>query len=70
MICYKDTTFCVSPCGTKDCERKISGEIIDGARAWWGGDNAPLAVALFARNCTAHTPSTEPDEQPLADGLE
>lgn len=45
MICYKDMTFCVSP--NCQCGRKLTPEIIEDAKRWWGGDGAPIATARF-----------------------
>lgn len=45
MICYLDRTFCISPDCT--CGRKLTEEIKEGARKWWGDDNAPIAMSYF-----------------------
>jgi hypothetical protein len=50
MMCYKDTTFCVSPNCT--CSRKLTKKIIEEANEWWekgGGEKgeAPIAVGYF-----------------------
>lgn len=50
MICYRDETFCVSPKCKNKCGRKLTPEIIEAARRWWGGDDAPIAVAKFCEN--------------------
>ena len=47
MICYMDTTYCVSPGCTNECGRKLTPEIIAAARAWWGTDDPPIAVSEF-----------------------
>lgn len=47
MICYRDTTFCVSPNCQNKCGRKLTPEIQAAARRWWGGEDAPIAVAYF-----------------------
>lgn len=55
MICYLDTTFCISP-GCK-CERALTPEIREAAERWWErfGDaewrkkygGPPIAMAYF-----------------------
>ena len=45
MICYRDTTFCISPNCT--CGRTLTDEIKEAAKKWWGGDGAPIAVAYY-----------------------
>lgn len=47
MICYRDATFCASPTCRDKCGRKLTREIQDAAKRWWGNDNAPIAVAEF-----------------------
>jgi hypothetical protein len=47
LICYKDRTFCISPNCTNECGRKLTPEIVEEARKWWGGENAPIACASF-----------------------
>jgi hypothetical protein len=47
MICYLDRTFCVSPNCENKCGRKLTDEIRQAARVWWGSDNAPIAMGWF-----------------------
>lgn len=47
MICYRDRTFCISPGCTNECGRKLTAEVRAAARAWWGGDDAPIAMGYF-----------------------
>lgn len=47
MICYRDTTYCVSPDCENKCGRKLTPGIEQEAHAWWGSDSAPIAVACF-----------------------
>lgn len=47
MICYRDMTFCVSPDCTNECGRKLTPEIQEAAKKWWGGDDAPIAMSCF-----------------------
>ena len=47
MICYKDMTFCTAWGLCKKgctCERALTSEVGADAVAWWGEDNAPIAV--------------------------
>lgn len=45
MLCYRDTTFCVSE--NCKCGRKLTPEIIAAAERWWGKPGAPIAKANF-----------------------
>ena len=56
MICYKDQTFCSSDCVNKNCFRYFGEEERKGAKAWWGGDDAPVAFADFSLNCPDYKP--------------
>ncbi len=47
MICYLDRTFCSSPNCENKCGRKLTEEIIEGAKKWWGSDDAPIAMSNF-----------------------
>ena len=47
MICYLDRTFCISKGCTNQCGRKLTDEIVEGARKWWGGDDAPISMGCF-----------------------
>jgi hypothetical protein len=44
-MCYRDRTFCVSPNCQNKCGSKLTDEIREAARQWWGGEDAPIAVA-------------------------
>lgn len=47
MMCYKDRTFCISPNCKNKCRSKLTEEIKDGAKRWWGSDDVPISVAYF-----------------------
>ena len=47
MICYRDTTFCVSPNCKNECGRQLTDEICEDACKWWGSDDAPIAMSTF-----------------------
>lgn len=57
MIYYRDDTFCVSPGCEDACGRKLTPEVLAGAKAWWAGwwagdedgppHDAPVAVSYF-----------------------
>jgi hypothetical protein len=47
VICYKDRAFCVSPGCTNACGRKLTPEVEEAARKWWGRDDPPVAVGEF-----------------------
>lgn len=44
MLCYRDRTFCTNP----DCKcppgRRLTDEVIESAKRWWGGDDPPIAM--------------------------
>lgn len=44
---YKDRTFCISPNCVNNCGRKLTENIRKDAKAWWGGDDAPISVGYF-----------------------
>jgi hypothetical protein len=47
MICYRDRTYCGSPNCENKCGRKLTDEVKEGAKKWWGSDNAPIAISNF-----------------------
>lgn len=49
MICFRDTTFCISPNCTNKCGRKLTNEIQVAAKNWWRGceGEPPIAVGYF-----------------------
>lgn len=47
MICFRDETFCVSPGCVNACGRKLTPGVVAAAAAWWGSDDAPVAVGWF-----------------------
>lgn len=53
MICYRDTTFCVSTGCENKCGRQLTKEIEDAAKDWWKtpnnptGEGAPIAMSCF-----------------------
>lgn len=51
MISFKDMTFCSSPCQNTECYRKLTPQIVNDAEAWWGNENAPIAIANMATTC-------------------
>jgi hypothetical protein len=51
MICFRDMSFCASNCANRDCRRNYGPEEKAAAREWWGGDDAPVALANFRTGC-------------------
>lgn len=47
MICFMDTTYCVSPHCKNDCGRQLTKEIENAAEKWWGKKGAPIAMGYF-----------------------
>lgn len=43
MLCYKDKTYCgFLECGNKDCHRRLTDEVREMAKSWWGNDSPPI----------------------------
>lgn len=51
MMCFKDMTFCTAECGNYKCSMKLTPDVVSSAQAWWGGDDAPIAVADRSSGC-------------------
>lgn len=47
MPVYRDMTFCDSPCDNSGCERFVSEEVSEGAKA----HDLPLALHNFSNDC-------------------
>lgn len=49
MMCFRDTTFCVSPNCINLCGRKLTEEVKKEADKWWGDRTgaAPIAMSYF-----------------------
>lgn len=56
MICYKDMTFCTAACKKHSCRRYLSAEVLEGAKKWWGGEDAPVAMSDFSETCKEYEP--------------
>ena len=54
-MCYRDTTFCpfYTKCKYGDkCNRKLSSEVKEGAKKWWGlEDEPPICIYLEEPDC-------------------
>lgn len=44
-------TFCKSDCQNTNCFRYLSDQVCKDARAWWGGEGAPIALSDFSTTC-------------------
>lgn len=46
MMCYRDMTFCPATHCAKfeTCHRALTDKVKAAAKAWWKGDDAPIAV--------------------------
>ncbi len=60
MICFRDMAFCDASdrCPVKDCRRNFAEAERAAARAWWGGDDAPIAFSPFV-DCPDYLPAGE-----------
>jgi hypothetical protein len=45
MMCFRDTTYCPGDGCVKfdSCPRALTPAVLDEAKRWWGGDDAPIA---------------------------
>ena len=59
MICYKDMTFCNASCNNARCYRKLTTEVKEAAKKWWGSDGAPIAVSDYSNKCAYYIPEGE-----------
>jgi len=60
MICFRDTTFCEAypaRCRNMNCRRAFTELEREAARAWWGGKDAPVAMADFYADCKDKVPT-------------
>lgn len=73
-LCYKDRTWCTSPCATVPCDRRLTQEVREAARAWGeslGLDYGPLSYMPL--NCADYTPDQSPTgrlRRALSDAME
>jgi hypothetical protein len=52
MMFYRDKTFCTYlQCADKECNRRLTDEIKQKAREWWGKDNPPICVFAARPEC-------------------
>ncbi len=51
MMCFKDMAFCNAKCANDKCDRKLTDKVREDATFWWAGDNAPIAVSDFSKDC-------------------
>jgi len=56
MMCFKDMTFCTAECDNHKCSYKLTPDVISSAQVWWGGGDAPIAVADRSDGCAAFVP--------------
>lgn len=46
-ITYRDKTFCINKECIKECQDRLTPEIIKAAKEWWGKDDPPIAMADY-----------------------
>ena len=63
MLCFKDMTFCSSDCCNQLCGRYFGDSERAQAKAWWKGDNAPVAFSDFSADCDRYLAKANPDEK-------
>lgn len=60
-LCYQDRVWCTSPCATVPCDRRLTQEVREAARAWGeslGLDYGPLSYMPL--RCEHFTPDPSP----------
>lgn len=56
MLVYRDTTYCANDnCGNKDCEFRLTDEIVDKAVTF----GLPVSIADESENCNCYINKTE-----------
>lgn len=60
MIGFRDRTFCSASCAASDCWRYFGDAQREAARAWWGGEGAPVSMADFSPTCPDYAPLGAP----------
>lgn len=53
-MCYRDMTFCPyhGRCVKgKTCPNALGDKVIEDAKKWWGGEDAPICVYAAAPDC-------------------
>lgn len=45
MICFRDTTYCTNPNCTCPEGIRLTEEVIQAAREWWGSEGASIGMA-------------------------
>ncbi len=59
MMCYLGMTFCNAKCTYFDCPKKLTEDVIKGAKNWWGKDGAPISVSDFSESCPLFVPESK-----------
>ena len=57
MISYKDITYCIAACADRECPRKYSGDVRNGAV----DSDLPVSLADLSSVCHAYVPLKEVD---------
>ena len=57
MISYKDITYCIAACADRECPRKYSGDVRNGAVE----SDLPVSLADLSSVCYAYLPLKEVD---------
>lgn len=60
MMRYRDMTFCSAPCANATCDRRLTDDVRDAARRWWGKDGAPIAVQDMREGCADYVERPAP----------
>jgi hypothetical protein len=55
MISYRDMTFCIASCANRECPRKYSEDVRNGAVE----SDLPVSLADLSGPCFAHVPLKE-----------
>ena len=55
MISYRDMTFCIAACANRECPRKYTEDVRNGAVE----SDLPVSLADMSGSCSAHVPVVE-----------
>ena len=63
MMCYRDRTYCVAECSTKECNSKYTEQVQADAEQWWGSPSAPICISDLSSGCPAYQPKQETNNE-------
>jgi hypothetical protein len=63
MIGFRDRNYCINKeCqNAAGCDRYLNDDVKFAAKVWWGGKDAPIAMADFKNHCDKYKPPEKND---------